>query len=384
MITVEKTIPGTPIRCGSYDCKQILLFDIETTGLSASKSYLYLIGCSYYSEDGYQLIQWFAENPNEELELLKQFVTFATSFSVCIHFNGNTFDIPYLTHKCRSYNLNPCFTEFVSIDLYRVARGLKSLLGLSRCNQTSMEERIGLKRVDQLNGRELIRIYTEYVGLAKLEQLQNQRAVNSFDQDSPNDPNGHSAKDRRHLMLLHNEEDLLGLIKLTSLLHYEQCFTGDYQIQNIMLDAQNRICFELQAKEPFPIPFEYEKESLQLSGSEMQCTLRIPLFEGTLKHYIEDYKNYFYLPLEDTIVHKSIAGSMDSSYRVRATKDTCYVKKTALFLPQYRPLITPVFQQTRTDGVLYFECSDERLLDETFLRMYIKHLLADAFQLITV
>ena len=46
--------------------KDILFFDIETTGLSPKTSSLYLIGCAYYGDDGWHLRQFFANEKNEE------------------------------------------------------------------------------------------------------------------------------------------------------------------------------------------------------------------------------------------------------------------------------------------------------------------------------
>ena len=44
----------------------ILFFDIETTGLSRKKDNIFLIGTGYYSDNGLNIIQWFAENESEE------------------------------------------------------------------------------------------------------------------------------------------------------------------------------------------------------------------------------------------------------------------------------------------------------------------------------
>ncbi|MEG2700054.1 MAG: ribonuclease H-like domain-containing protein, partial [Hungatella sp.] len=63
MITVEHTIclPDTyPLhRLGTLE--ELLFFDIETTGFSGDYSNLYLIGCTYYTQNSWHLIQWFAD-----------------------------------------------------------------------------------------------------------------------------------------------------------------------------------------------------------------------------------------------------------------------------------------------------------------------------------
>ena len=105
-----------------------MFFDIETTGFSGEYSTLYLIGCTYYREGGWRLIQWFADTLNAEEELLHAFFKFMEPFRFLIHFNGDGFDIPYLLKRCKAYDLEYDFQEIESIDIYRIC-----LLYTSRC-----------------------------------------------------------------------------------------------------------------------------------------------------------------------------------------------------------------------------------------------------------
>ena len=85
---------------------QILFFDIETTGLSADTSYLYLICCGYYQEQTCNLIQWFSEGIEDEPELLDAFFTLMKNYTMLVHYNGTTFDMNYLLKKSRQYKRN--------------------------------------------------------------------------------------------------------------------------------------------------------------------------------------------------------------------------------------------------------------------------------------
>ncbi|MDE7224436.1 MAG: ribonuclease H-like domain-containing protein, partial [Acetatifactor sp.] len=85
--------------------EQILFLDIETTGFTARTSYLYLIGCAYYSEGSWYTRQWFAQSYVEEIQILTAFFEFAASYKYLIHFNGNNFDLPYLLQKCEMHKL---------------------------------------------------------------------------------------------------------------------------------------------------------------------------------------------------------------------------------------------------------------------------------------
>ena len=49
--------------------ENVILFDIETTGLSAQSSYVYLIGMMMNENDKCVLTQLFADNYSEEKEL---------------------------------------------------------------------------------------------------------------------------------------------------------------------------------------------------------------------------------------------------------------------------------------------------------------------------
>ncbi len=51
-----------------------VFFDIETTGFSPAHTSLYLIGCAYHIEQMLYIKQFFAETPEEEKEVLEQFL----------------------------------------------------------------------------------------------------------------------------------------------------------------------------------------------------------------------------------------------------------------------------------------------------------------------
>ena len=107
MITIKHPIefPNTyPLdRIGPL--KDLLFFDIETTGFSGETSQLYLIGCTYFDGFGWKLIQWFTDTRQAEKELLDAFFEFLKRFKILIHFNGDRFDIPYLLKCCERLGL---------------------------------------------------------------------------------------------------------------------------------------------------------------------------------------------------------------------------------------------------------------------------------------
>ena len=71
MLTFTDTYTYTP-RYQELDfwLEDQLLFDIETTGLSAKYNTIYLIGCAYHKGSEITLLQYLAETPAEESEVL--------------------------------------------------------------------------------------------------------------------------------------------------------------------------------------------------------------------------------------------------------------------------------------------------------------------------
>lgn len=70
-------------------------------------------------------------------------------------------------------------------------------------------------------------------------------------------------------------------------------------------------------------------------ADQLDTEINIPRFEGELKHFYKDYKNYYYLPAEDEAYHKSVSEWVDKSARIQATARTAYTKKTGTFVPVY-------------------------------------------------
>ena len=143
--------------------EQILFLDIETTGFTARSSYLYMIGCAYYKDNHWHTIQWFAENYSQETQLIKSFFLFAQDYKYLIHFNGNNFDLPFLTQKCQQLELPYSFQHFQGIDLYKRISPYKFFLKLPNCKQKTLEQFLGINRKDVFSGGELIGIYLDYI-----------------------------------------------------------------------------------------------------------------------------------------------------------------------------------------------------------------------------
>lgn len=296
--------------------KQALFFDIETTGLSADLSAITVIGCC--DMDGH-VTQWFNETGLCQKQILCDFLDFIQSYDTLISFNGKTFDIPFLSAKIKEFQLNTSLDHFDHLDLYQTLKPYKDLWKLKKFCQKDLEEYLNIKRLDQLSGKKLIKTYQHYL---KNGDIKDKEAV-----------------------LLHNKEDLTGLLKIYSLMSYpalihENLTLSSVHVKNDQMIAQLLLPMEI------PVTCNYTKSGIHLTLDHCNATLLCPLEDGHLKHYHRDYKNYYYLPTEDIIIHKSMKSFVDSSNLTRATKENCYSK----FIPGNSFL-------TNKDDVLHF-CSD--------------------------
>ena len=119
--------------------EQILFLDIETTGFTSRTSYLYMIGCAYYQAGKWRTIQWMADDYSQEGDILTAFFDFARDYRYLVHFNGNNFDLPFITQKCAQLKLPFSFDGFQGIDIYRRISPYKFFLKLPNCKQKNIE-----------------------------------------------------------------------------------------------------------------------------------------------------------------------------------------------------------------------------------------------------
>ncbi|MEO2710701.1 DNA exonuclease, partial [Blautia wexlerae] len=77
---------------------------------------------------------------------------------------------------------------------------------------------------------------------------------------------------------------------------------------------------------PCTLPQEFSNGNTDfyLTGKDEEINLIIKTTDGKLKQYYADYKDYYYLPEEDTVIPKSLGSGIDRKHRKAATRNTCY------------------------------------------------------------
>lgn len=336
---------------------EILFVDIETTGFSAGSSYLYMIGCLYYHEESWHIIQWFAPQYEEEVAVLSAFLDFCSNFRVLIHFNGNNFDIPYLMQKCTKYQLPSSFASMEGIDLYKRIAPYKAFLGLENCKQRTIEHFLDIYRTDTFDGGQLISVYHDYVKNPSQESLE--------------------------MLLLHNADDMRGMFSILPVLSYTDIFLLPFRVvkvqanhfEDITGSPTDEVLMKIHFSTSFDKPFALNVRGCRFRVDGQDGYLKVPLYVGELKYFYSNYKDYYYLPEEDIALHKSIASFVDKDHRIQADARNCYTKKHGNYLPQWDILFSPIFKTDYNDSICYFELTEDMKKQPEVFRQYSLHIL---------
>lgn len=345
--------------------EDVLFLDIETTGFSPRGASIYLIGCAYFTRTGWRIRQFFAESSDREGEIVEAFSSFASTFSHFVHFNGLTFDVPFLQAKCKKHAVPP-FSPLSQCDIYKQISPYKNMLHLPGCRQKQLEEYAGIAREDVFNGGQLIELYHAY-------------------QENPDER-------LEEVLLLHNADDLAGMLQLYAVMAIPMLFEhGRFAVEEMLQQQTTDVNgdsvseFRLRLTLDFPLPTPLSCHGMTaisnrcfLSGQGRTVLIRLPVYDGELKYFYPDYKNYAYLPAEDQAIHKSVAVYVDKSQRMPATAATCYTRKSGLFLPwfgeanQEIPLFRPEWKEKQR----WFLPDDRFLSDSRLQKEYVQAFLA--------
>ncbi len=370
----------------------LLFFDIETTGLSADTSFLYLIGCLYLDNGEPVLSQFFSEGIGEESLLIAEFDRLLKDHPIPVHFNGSTFDVPYLEKKRHKLDIPSPDMRGGGFDIYRLLKPFKALLGTGSMSQKRLELFCGIDRRDMYDGGRLIEVYNRYIAMRRLEFLR-QKADSVYVANSASGltlAGPESSGELLELLFLHNFEDVLYMPKVAHLLSLPAFIGGGYTLSSCEKTEKGELDIAL-------LP-DFEETDSALRGTHTCCcnpsssiSLRaegqrfvfcIPAVSEELKLFYPDYKNYFYLPAEDSAVHKSVGSFVNSSYRVKCKADNCYTRHTLEYLPLAGELgkndVFPfrIFKRFYSDKYGYVS-AEEVLGNKEFLDIYIQRLVVN-------
>mgnify|MGYP002795813713 FL=1 len=305
---------------GFEDNSEPVFYDIETTGLSRKSCFIYLIGAIAREGSGWVLCQWMAEDLTEESKIIHAFFDFIQNCTSLIQYNGSRFDQPFLEARAGQYNITSPLSGLSSLDLYKELKVCRSLLGLSGMKQPDLESFLRQSPRRFCDGGKCILLYKAYL---------------------------HSkGSDLAGILLGHNREDLIGLGNITSMLGYRALYGGIYTLSASEKGESYSALLSLPT--PLPVPVSVETDFFSLEASENKARITVPVANGKLKQYYADYKNYDYIPEEDTAIPRAISQYMDKSLKKPAVPETCYT---------------------------WFPCGDDFMKDHDRQLQYLRHTL---------
>ena len=339
----------------------ILFFDIETTGLSRKKDNIFLIGTGYYSDNGLNIIQWFAENESEEINVLKALLKFADSFTCLLNYNGNSFDIPFTLERMNKYGIS--MPPLNSIDIYTFVKPLKKILSLHDLTLKSVERFLNIKRDDEYSGGELISVYKSYTKKKSEKEL--------------------------NLLLLHNKEDVLNLHYVTSIIEYNSLNDAKLQYDNCLINEyydysnvrkKELLLSGLHNSTTLPRGFNTFKSNeigsfIMNYKTDSSLSIRVPILQKTLNYYFENYKDYYYLPNEKMCILKSMAGGVKKENRENATKENCKISLNDSFIPMPLNAVIKdirIFKDSYKSKQHYIRLEDFLHLDKDNRSLFLK------------
>ena len=305
---------------GFKDNSEPVFYDIETTGLSQKSCSIYIIGAIAREGSGWVLCQWMAEDLSEESKIIHAFFDFIQNCTSLIQYNGSRFDQPFLEARAGQYNIASPFLRLRSLDLYKELKVCRSLLGLSGMKQPDLENFLHRPTRRFCDGGKCIQLYKAYL---------------------------HSkGSDLAGILLGHNREDLIGLGNITSMLGYRALYGGIYTLSASEKGESYSALLSLPT--PLPVPVSVETDFFSLEASENKARITVPVANGKLKQYYADYKNYDYIPEEDTAIPRAISQYMDKNLKKPAVPETCYT---------------------------WFPCGDDFMKDNSRQLQYLRHTL---------
>lgn len=310
-----------------------LLFDIETTGLSADTSYLYLIGAVCLEDGVPTLLQWFCDEYSEEKKVLTSFRDFIKHYSFLVHYNGTGFDIPYLNKKFKRHCLSYVIDSEASLDIYKLLLPFKKHTSFPDFKQKTLESCAGFTREDTFSGGDLTEVYAAYAGKYRLASLTG---------------NTKEADALRHVMLLHNHDDLIGLLYLYHKTRLSDFFAGNLCPSVLRSEQGLLYTFDFPL---LPFPLRLVHNDCIFTVTEKETDLFLPFYQGDIKFFFKDYRNYYYLKYEDTAVHAGVAEWVDKEAKEKCKPATAYQKKNGTFLAL--PFQKPELQET-LEGIPVF------------------------------
>ncbi|MBO4390871.1 MAG: ribonuclease H-like domain-containing protein [Lachnospiraceae bacterium] len=340
MTTLETDEIISPKHLSEWDSLlpgKTLILSIETTGLKPDNSELFMIGTLSFTVGNtkenepdevlsVKRKQWLIHALHEERTAILEFLEMLRRerYDRIITFYGSTFDLRFPVECLREFGLYreaEQLENYPNMELSKVLRPFRKALDLTDNRQQSFESIIGYRRNRQETSFQISDLYR-----TGRELYYVQKGIK-----------GSFPEDVEEVIFEYNRDKLFGIFHMLPLLFYVKISEpGDNAPVLTHEISEYQGFLEIRGESLYPVllPLTYQEGSLRVDWNERQFVIRLSIYRGELKLFFRDYKNYYYLPLEDTAIHKKLGSLVDSAHRKPATKETCYQKKSGIFLPE--------------------------------------------------
>lgn len=120
-----QTLFSTPEKDKTFDLKECIFLDTETTGLSTSGgTFAFMVGIGWFEESHFLLRQYFLITPDQEEAMLLDLENLLSLHQNIVTYNGISFDIPILRSRYKYHRIPSTIVNKVQLDLLKYARML--------------------------------------------------------------------------------------------------------------------------------------------------------------------------------------------------------------------------------------------------------------------
>jgi uncharacterized protein YprB with RNaseH-like and TPR domain len=149
----------------NLELEKFAFIDIETTGLGGGAgTYAFLIGVGRFQADHFRLVQFFLQDPSQEVALLRALEEFLAPCEAVVSYNGKTFDVPIINNRYAINGFPPLLQNTPHLDLLHLARRIWKIRLASRTLGDIEAEILGIRRSEQdVPGWMVASIYFDYL-----------------------------------------------------------------------------------------------------------------------------------------------------------------------------------------------------------------------------
>ena len=284
--------------------KKHFLFDIETSGLNKQTDHIVCIGISFINDNNeIESKQWSLQLPEEEKNLLKHFLGFITSFSHAYTYGGKLFDWPFLLNRCLYYELDITLLQKIHVI------DMKKHLHYLGATRTLLENALNIVRQFTTSGKSLVKVYHTYKSCGERIYLS--------------------------LILGHNQDEL------RTLLGFYELYQTLYQLQYFkcieIKQSANTLDFIIAVPYAFITDFEghYKHITLNWKSNAQQLKIQVAFSYLALKQYLTPHKDYYYIPSQNQLMHRSLAHFIPACDKRKVNKEECAVIKESTYVPLF-------------------------------------------------